>query len=147
MICVGSAGIRNCDTFYQTRCIFTAKDAAMLELRCFIGQRTAARPSKYGAFSLKCGAYGGRKCHNLRHFFKCCSAVCCILFDAYRTVYQGLHSVPILGICEQAGVTKQTFHFSHVTYVRRTYSILIPFIWQRFLQSKEDILYYEYILF
>ena len=60
--------------------IFTAKGATILELRHFTRWRTAARPSK-------CGAFGERKAaaYMVPCFQVPLRRVCYILFDIYRT--------------------------------------------------------------
>ena len=71
------------DAIRRTQCIFTAKRAAILELRRFTRRRTAARPSK-------CSAHGGRKAaHMVPRFQVPPWCVCCILLTyTIRTYVQ-----------------------------------------------------------
>ena len=71
-----------CAAIRRTCCIFTAKCASILVLRCFTRQCTAARPSK-------CGTFGGRKVAHMLPCFQGRRGVGCILFDANRTSNQG----------------------------------------------------------
>ena len=90
MICVGSAGIRNCGTFCQMRHKFfqMCRNSANVphfhgkRRPCFTRWRTAIQPSK-------CGAFGGRKAAHMPPCFQVLPRhVCCILFYVYRNVLQ-----------------------------------------------------------